>query len=180
MTTPDTSKAMTAERDREILIAEGLPDWRVVRTNLVEAYCWPDLSKIELPQDGDLALLLHEIAHAKAGAATAGHSADWANIFTDLVRKHFDAQAEEIAALKAELATTWESALEEAARAIESEESEPQWGEDRNTRVARESYSECTKIVRALKDQTPSESDADRRTRIIRERAAEIARDYEP
>jgi uncharacterized protein involved in exopolysaccharide biosynthesis len=113
------------------------------------------LRQIRPPENADL------IAAADHIDAQAAEIAALKKATVDLVKERnsvwdeFGAMRDQIVALKAELATARESALEEAALALESEENEPQWGEDRNTRTAKVTVAECAKIVRALKGQTP-------------------------
>jgi glutaredoxin 2 len=68
--------------------------------------------------------------------------------------RHIDAQAAEIAALKAQLAAARNDALEEAATFIEGLKLGPIWGRHAMDEFLHRAF-ETAAAIRALKDQTP-------------------------
>lgn len=93
MTPPDL-RGEVEPQERAILQTEGLQDWTI--KDAADGYCWYD-QKIIQRIPGDMALFLHEVAHAKCEwtkhdplwkGDTTGHHAIWADCYTELVRKY--------------------------------------------------------------------------------------------
>ena len=73
---------------QEILKKEGLSNWRV--KGAADGYCQGSTKTI-FCMEGDIALFLHEVAHAIRGECPrdkTGHDSIWGDIFTGLVRKY--------------------------------------------------------------------------------------------
>ena len=82
--TPASTSSST--REQQILDAEGLAEWSV--KDGVDGYCWRHNKTLQRIA-GDLALFLHEVAHALCDPCEGDqHHGIWAGHFTDLVRKY--------------------------------------------------------------------------------------------
>lgn len=76
---------------RQVLENEGLGDWTIKIA--ADAYCWSGERLIQLPDDADPALFLHEVAHAlhpeKEGPLKNHyHGGGWASVFGILISKY--------------------------------------------------------------------------------------------
>ncbi|HDY66723.1 MAG TPA: hypothetical protein ENH85_02910 [Candidatus Scalindua sp.] len=78
---------------KEIIEKEGLKNWSIKTSNSGAGLTIFKTKEILIKDPNNMAMFLHEVAHAKTGK---GHDGIWADEFTELVRKYIKTLKEKI------------------------------------------------------------------------------------